>query len=136
MASNGNSQHHTLEDLTQTLSKFRITEVPQFPNAYPALNPVDIYRAHITELVAPITGADPEVIYQAIQWTQTLDKGDLVLPVPALRLKGKKPDETAKKIVEDVCMISKPTYWRSWEDSSGNGLLTDDIQYSSQNHHS
>jgi len=115
VAANGNSQHQTLEDLTQTLSKFGITEVPQFPNAYPALNPVDIYRAHITELVAPITGADPEIIYQAIQWTQTLDKGDLVLPVPALRLKGKKPDEIAKKIVEDVRMISKPTYSRSWK---------------------
>lgn len=106
VAANGNAQHQTLEDLIQTLSKFGITEVPQFPNAYPALNPVDIYRAHIAGLVAPITGADPTVTYQAIQWTQTLDKGDLVLPVPALRLKGKKPDEIAKKIVEDVRMMS------------------------------
>jgi len=103
-AANGNSQYQTLEELTQTLSKFGVSEVTQFPNAYPAYNPVDIYRAHITELLVPITGVDPKVIYQAIQWTQTLDKGDCVLPVPALRLKGKKPDEVAKKIVEEVSM--------------------------------
>lgn len=103
VASNGTSQHQTLEDLTQTLSKFGLNEkISQFPNAYPTLNPVDIYRAHITDLLAPITGADPKVIYQAIQWTQTLDKGDVVLPVPALRLKGRKPDEVAKEIVEKV----------------------------------
>jgi len=101
--SNGTPQHQTLDRLTQTLSKFGVTEVSQFPNAYPAFNPVDIYRAHITDLLQPITGADPKVIYQAIQWTQTLDKGDCVLPVPALRLKGKKPDEIAKKILEEVC---------------------------------
>jgi hypothetical protein len=92
----------TIEQLTSTLKKFGISEVRSFPNAYPAYNPVDVYRAHITELLQPITGADPAVIYPAIQWTQTLDKGDVVLPVPALRLKGKKPDEIAKAIESQV----------------------------------
>lgn len=109
MATNGattSSPHQTLEQVTQKLSEFGISSIPQFPNAYPALNPVDIYRAHITELLAPITGADPKVIYQAIQWTLTLDKGDLVLPVPALRLKGKKPGEVAKQIIENVGFVN------------------------------
>jgi len=92
-----------MDELLSTLQRFGIRDVPPFPNAYPALNPVDIYRAHITDLLAPITGADPKVIYPAIQWTQTLDKGDCVLPVPALRLKGKKPDDIAKNIVDNVC---------------------------------
>lgn len=99
------STHHTqsVDDLASLLRNIGINEVPSFPNAYPELNPVDLYRAHITELLAPITGADPKVIYPAIQWTQTLDKGDCLLPVPALKIKGKKPDETAKAIGDQVC---------------------------------
>jgi len=100
---NGAPHDQTMDELLSTLQRFGIRDVPPFPNAYPALNPVDIYRAHITDLLAPITGADPKVIYPAIQWTQTLDKGDCVLPVPALRLKGKKPDDIAKNIVDNVC---------------------------------
>ena len=100
---NGAPHDQTMDELLSTLQRFGIQDVPPFPNAYPALNPVDIYRAHITDLLAPITGADPKVIYSAIQWTQTLDKGDCVLPVPALRLKGKKPDDIAKNIVDNVC---------------------------------
>lgn len=89
-----------METLTSTLQALGLKDLPSFPNSYPLLNPVDIYRAHIAELLAPITGADPQLIYQVIQWTQTLEKGDAVLPVPALRIKGKKPDEVAKAIDE------------------------------------
>jgi len=35
-----------------------------------------------------------------LQWTQTLDKGDLMLPVAALRVKGKSPQDLAKQIAE------------------------------------
>jgi arginyl-tRNA synthetase len=45
------------------------------------LNPVDIYREHIAEHLAPVAGVDAEKIYTRLQWTNTLDKGDLVLPV-------------------------------------------------------
>lgn len=102
MAVNGDSVDHDLQNLTSVLKSFGLQEVPSFPNSFPTINPVDIYRAHLTELLAPITGADPQIIYPAIQWTQTLDKGDAILPVPALRLKGKKPDEIAKAIEEQV----------------------------------
>lgn len=96
------AQADTMQELATKLQKFGINEVPNFPGANPSLNPVDIYRAHICELVAPIVGVDPKIVYPAIQWTQTLDKGDATLPVPALRIKGKKPEETAKLIGEQV----------------------------------
>ncbi|KAI9809991.1 MAG: hypothetical protein M1827_006758 [Pycnora praestabilis] len=75
------------------------------------MNPFDIYRSHITEILAPITGADAKVIYGALQWTQTLDKGDLILPVPALRVKGRKPNELALEWGErfsESPLIEKP----------------------------
>jgi len=96
------AQADTMQELAEKLHKFGINQVPNFPGANPALNPVDIYRSHICELVAPILGIDPKVVYPAIQWTQMLEKGDVTLPVAALRIKGKKPDELAKMIAEQV----------------------------------
>jgi len=96
------SHAQSLDDVTSTLKGLGINEVPAEPNTYPALNPVDIYRSHITEILAPIAGVDKKVVYQSLQWTNTLDKGDLVLAVPALRLKGKKPDELATELAAKV----------------------------------
>jgi arginyl-tRNA synthetase len=70
-------------------------------------NPVDIYRAHLSKLLEGLTGAQPTIIYSAIQTTQALSKGDLSLAVPALRLKGRNPDELAQKIQNEV--ISTPS---------------------------
>lgn len=70
--------------------------------SFTAINPVDVYRAHISKELASLTGLKATEIYPRLQWTQTLDKGDLVLPVPALRIKGKKPNELAAELVEKV----------------------------------
>jgi arginyl-tRNA synthetase len=68
-----------------------------YTNCHPDVNPVDIYRAHLTSILTEVTGVDAAIIYPALAWTQTLEKGDLVLPVPALRVKGKKPQELAEE---------------------------------------
>ena len=90
------------KELSSTFQALGLGSVPSMPSLHPHINPVDIYRAHLVEKLAPLTGAQPEHILQAISWTQTLDHGDLSLPVPALRLKGKKPDELAKDIADRV----------------------------------
>ncbi|KAL2358927.1 hypothetical protein BJ546DRAFT_32783 [Cryomyces antarcticus] len=105
------SHTQSMDELAASLRTLGMNEVPSFPNTYPTLNPTDLYRAHITEKLAPITGADPSVIYPVLQWTSTLDKGDIILPVPALRLKGKKPDAVAQEIVEkfpESPLVEKP----------------------------
>ncbi|OWO99033.1 hypothetical protein B2J93_6610 [Marssonina coronariae] len=81
------------------------TPLPKYPNCYPEVNPVDIYRAHLTSILTGVTGVDAAIIYPALQWTQTLEKGDLVLPVPALRVKGKKPQELAEEWVAKVIPV-------------------------------
>lgn len=75
-----------------------------YPNCYPEVNPVDVYRAHLTSILIEVTGVDAAIIYPALAWTQTLEKGDLVLPVPALRVKGKKPVELAEEWAEKVSL--------------------------------
>jgi arginyl-tRNA synthetase len=79
-------------------------EPMSFPNSYPSLNPTDIYRSHLAEILAPLAGKDAEVIYPKLQWTQTLDKGDLMLPVPALqiKIKGRTPNDLAREWAENV----------------------------------
>lgn len=93
--------------LSSTLSP----QTMAFPNSYPSLNPVDIYREHIAERLGPIVDIKPSAVYPKLQWTQTLDKGDLVLPVPALQIKGKKPQQIAAEIGEkfpETDLVHKP----------------------------
>ncbi|XDG06420.1 hypothetical protein ABKA04_006035 [Annulohypoxylon sp. FPYF3050] len=84
----------------------------KYPATYPEVNPFDLYRVHIAEVLAPITGVAAENIRPVISWTNALDKGDFILPVPALRIKGAKPDalgaEWAAKFPENDPLFEKP----------------------------
>jgi len=68
----------------------------KYPNCHPEINPFDLYRAHLSNVLAEITGVDANIIYPNLAWTLGLDKGDLTLAAPALRIKGKKPDQLAE----------------------------------------
>lgn len=93
-----------LVKLTSDLSLDNIRD--KFPTCYPETNPVDVYRAHLTNVLEKVTGVDPKIIYNAIQWTQGLDKGDLIVAAPALRDRGKKPEELVKEWEEKVSLPS------------------------------
>ncbi|KAJ5809615.1 Arginine--tRNA ligase cytoplasmic [Penicillium pulvis] len=73
------------------------TTTSDYPGCFPSLNPMDIYREHIATELSKGTGIDAELIYTRLAWTNTLDKGDLALPVAALRIK-KKPQELAEEL--------------------------------------
>ncbi|KAI9861764.1 MAG: hypothetical protein M1813_005113 [Trichoglossum hirsutum] len=102
----------TSDDLPLDLSSLGISQpLPHFPDTNPQLNPVDIFRCYLTEILAGLTGVDAKIVYPALAWTLTLDKGDLVLAVPALRIKGKKPDQLAAEWAEkfpESPLINKP----------------------------
>lgn len=70
--------------------------------SFDSVNPVDVYREHIADALAPMVGLPAQEILPRLQWTLTQDKGDLMLPIPALRIKGKKPAELATEWVEKV----------------------------------
>ena len=92
-----------MDELTEKLAAVGFTsKISSYPNSSPEVNPVDIYRSHITDLLVQVTGVESKIIYPALAWTSTLDKGDLTLAVPALRVKGKKPTELAKEWVDKV----------------------------------
>ncbi|KAG9233406.1 arginyl-tRNA synthetase [Amylocarpus encephaloides] len=94
-----------MENLALKLKSIGLEVIPRFPGAFPATSPVDIYRAHIADKVGHITGVKPTIVHDAIQWTQTLDKGDCLLPIPALRIRGKMLDEVARSIESQFSSI-------------------------------
>jgi hypothetical protein len=74
----------TADSLTasvQALTLQSTTKTSKFPGCFPTLNPMDIYREHIAEELGKAAGIDPELIFSRLAWTNTLDKGDLSLPV-------------------------------------------------------
>ncbi|ROT38227.1 arginyl-tRNA synthetase [Sodiomyces alkalinus F11] len=98
--------------LSSQLEKLSVGQLEPFPNSYPDLNPIDIYRSHIASLVSQVSGVDSKIIYPVMQWTSTLDNGDLTLPVAALRIKGKKPAELCEEWLPkfpESPLIEKPT---------------------------
>ena len=93
------------QTLAQKLSALSLEgDLPIYPNCYPEINPFDIYRAHLTSILTPITGVDSSIVYPALRWTDTLEKGDLNLPIQALRIKGKKPAELGAEWLEKVIL--------------------------------
>ena len=106
------------DKITSQIQQLGLSPPPSFPGVplYPEHNPVDIYRAYIIEQIHKITEVEPSIINNALAWTQDLKHGDLVLPAPALRLKGKKPDELVQEIAEkfDCSIIEKPTADRTF----------------------
>ncbi len=94
--------------LANRLSALHVnTEILNFPNSYPDCNPVDIYRCYISDTLANITNLDAKTIFSALQWMQTLDKGDLNLAVPRLRVNGYAPNDLAKQWAEAVSISRK-----------------------------
>ena len=101
----------TMEELTKTLKGLGLESVPQEPNTYPELNPFDIYRSHITELLAEVSGVDKKIIYPTLAWTAKPENGDLQLAVPALRLKGKDLKAYAQELADkfpESPLVKKP----------------------------
>lgn len=87
----------SIDELVKLTSDLSLSEIRnKFPACYPETNPNDVYRLHLTTVMEKITGVDPSLIYSMVQWTQGLDKGDLLIAAPALRVKGK-PTELAEQ---------------------------------------
>jgi hypothetical protein len=86
----------TLKESLETFNLQTLAANPhKFSEYYPQYNPLDVYRAHLANTLSDVTGVAAGTIYPSLQWTQSLAKGDMVLPVPALRVKGGKPTDLA-----------------------------------------
>jgi len=97
----------TVQDLNALLSSLGLSEqITKFPDSAPEANPIDIFRCYIAEVLAKISGVDSALIYPALEWTNQFEKGDLILAVPRLRVKGKAPADLATEWAEKVYLSS------------------------------
>ena len=76
---------------------------PQFTShgaSSPDTNIVDFMRNYIAQELHGVSNVDTSLIFSALEWTNGLDKGDLLLPVPRLRVQGANPRELATNWAE------------------------------------
>lgn len=84
--------------ITSQLQKLSIEEPAKMKDSYPELNVVDLMRNYITQELAKISDVPADQIYPALEWTNTLERGDLLVPVPRLvRKKGINPKDIAEE---------------------------------------
>jgi arginyl-tRNA synthetase len=72
-----------------------------FPSADVLTRPLDIYRAHLADVLVQLTDCEPQVAYDSI--LEPNDYGDLEVVIPKLRLKGSNPKELAFNLAQKVC---------------------------------
>lgn len=87
----------TMDSLTENLKKLNLVVPAPVADSFPEANTVDLCRNYITEQLSELAGVDKSIIFPALEWCQVLEKGDLLLPLPRLRLKGNL-DEMAKDL--------------------------------------
>ncbi|KAI3317879.1 arginyl-tRNA synthetase [Xylariaceae sp. AK1471] len=97
-----------MDDLANTFRTLGIHDVGS-PTC-PTSNPLDLYRSHLAKLLSDLIGVEPSVAQPALQTTLSLDKGDLTLAVPSLRLKGRSPDQVARQIQDEL--PDSPLFYR------------------------
>jgi len=86
-----------MNNLTASLASLGVTGLSMIPSARPDQNPLDIFRTHIAERLAPLAGVNLEAIFSGLDRSTKPETGDFVLAIPRLRIKGAKPQELGEK---------------------------------------
>ncbi|EEH21709.2 arginine-tRNA ligase [Paracoccidioides brasiliensis Pb03] len=79
----------TIKGLETLLQSLGLTvPIPAFSAANVVVNPVDIYRCYVADVVKQAAECGEDIPFNSIERTQVLAHGDVVLIVARLRLKG------------------------------------------------
>ncbi|RKP29188.1 arginyl-tRNA synthetase [Metschnikowia bicuspidata] len=76
----------TVDTISGTLVQLGLNESTPVAGAYPRSNVMDVMRCYITSELHKLSGTAPDVIFFALDSPITMDKGDLLVPLPRLRL--------------------------------------------------
>lgn len=100
----------SVDSITANLSKLGLDQPKVQPQSYPTYNPVDIFRNYITSELHKLSAIDESLIFESLDVPSTLEKGDLIIPVPRLRIKGVNPKDKAS---EWASQFDKKDYFSS-----------------------
>lgn len=87
----------SVQSITANLKELGLTQPARFEDSYPEHNVIDVMRNYITEELSQISGVDKILIFPALDTPTILEKGDLIIPIPRLRLKGCNPKDKAEE---------------------------------------
>jgi arginyl-tRNA synthetase len=91
-----------LDGLTQLLENLSVsTTLSDLSYNNILVNPLDILRALLAELLISLADGKVEDAYKSIQWPNDIFNGDLSVTLPRLR-PGCKPNELSSEIVDKV----------------------------------
>ena len=105
------------KNLALLLAGLGVDAIPSVSENLPGVHllnrPIDIYRVYLAVILTNLTKCPTDLTYHAIQSPSTLASGDLTVPVPRLRLKGKKPNDQcahmAANFPDGHALFQKPT---------------------------
>jgi arginyl-tRNA synthetase len=90
-----------LPGLTKRLEGLELGPIPQFLEANLLINPLDIGRSYLAEILADLVGCDLITAYDSIQSLNDTFTADLTVILPRLR-RGRNPVDVAMDIIQGV----------------------------------
>lgn len=88
--------------ITNQLTKLGVNTPETITNSSPEYNVIDLFRNYITNELYQLTQVDKSIIFESLDIPTTMDKGDLIIPIPRLRLKGINPKEKAAEWASNI----------------------------------
>ena len=92
----------SLPGLQALLTEVGLQPLPHFTAADVWNNPIDIYHSYLAESLQTLVECDPELVYNSIQLSKTIEEGDLDIVLPKLKLPGISPKQLAGELLPKV----------------------------------
>ena len=86
----------SVETISDSLKQLGLSQPAAIEGTHPQYNVVDVFRNYIAEELHRISSVDKSIIIQALDTPKVLDQGDIIVPIPKLRLKGINPNENPR----------------------------------------
>ncbi|GMM49506.1 arginine--tRNA ligase [Starmerella bacillaris] len=87
----------TIEQVANKLEKLGVHDFTAFPLANCAQNPLDIVRSYVCRELHKISGVDEKIIFPALEVPIDNKNGDLIVPIPRLRVPPKEHENLARE---------------------------------------
>ncbi|KAI5966321.1 SYR1 [Candida pseudojiufengensis] len=83
--------------ITKELENLGLQQPSTIKDSLPNYNIIDVFRNYISDELNRITEIDKETIFNSLDNSKLLDQGDLIIPIPKLKIKGINPNEKSKE---------------------------------------
>ena len=77
-----------IHSISNGLKNLGLSQPEVLESSFPEYSITDVMKNYITGEMHRITQVDKKIVFDALDTPATLDKGDLLIPIPRLRLKG------------------------------------------------